>query len=535
MDRTDAPAVTQKPPPNAHSPILPPPRQVSTLPVCPGYSCLVRTLECKPSQHDHGPVAGKCSLPLLSRKGACICLRTPIGLSERPTMVVGATPSGKFRLGRQAMPTNPDSTWSMPEVMTPCQVDALACVINDYCDWCEGLRPFSRDGVKRLIDLAFYASLQKEEGRSPGFRLFGGSPQGGIRVTFAPPVDVNHTTIRRLAPSITSINHALWVNEKDDVFESRGIVSIVEDRVSTPGCIFNSAFAQTKPGLLVRLLGPGHLRASAGGTTWDWNAGKLSYICHFGFASVVWGWFDDLTSAILKDWPKDALLLQTVSNVWSFMIESVVADGHGGAFVIVPKDPERLIQHKYASSDTSLLDYIREFWESFVRVRSGPTGSWRMEPSNPQLAMRNEHRLRSAAQAMAELANVDGCVVFDRRLQLKGFGGEIQVDTCSETELVVHRGFFAIGDEIRKEKVDGKHQLWNCPCGDREARAKHREDIKAMGTRHLSAIRLCAALPGTLAFVISQDRALSVVFGEKPKHVWLWRSLDASARPLDRE
>ncbi|MFQ5805021.1 MAG: putative sensor domain DACNV-containing protein [Phycisphaerae bacterium] len=281
------------------------------------------------------------------------------------------------------MPVNPDGSWSMGEFPAPCAFTALAKVINDYCDWWHqsfpgtSYRPLSRRGVERLIDLAFYTSLEQEEGRSPRLRLFAGSPQGPLQVTFGAPVPVDAATLRRLAPSIPNLNHALWIMDRDAGLESKGIVSVVEDRARTPDILFDSAFGGTKPGLLVRVMGPGHLRASLD-WTWQWKAGNINQIRHFHWLSVVRGWMIGALVPILKaaaDEPAaNVFLPQCISNVWAFIVESVVMGGHGGAFVIVPENPGAYIELKYPTVDTSLLDQLKYFWASFAKQRANGTG-----------------------------------------------------------------------------------------------------------------------------------------------------------------
>lgn len=115
-----------------------------------------------------------------------------------------------------------------------------------------------------------------------------------------------------------------------------------------------------------------------------------------------------------------------------------------------------------------------------------------------------------------------------------GFGGEIRVDDAVVRDSRCYAGFYARPVEIREEKSAGKFELWNCACADHTERAKGLVELNEVGTRHRSAFRLCAALPGTLAFVVSQDRTLSVFYGEDHEHVWLWRRLEASPRRVEQ-
>ena len=81
-------------------------------------------------------------------------------------------------------------------------------------------------------------------------------------------------------------------------------------------------------------------------------------------------------------------------------------------------------------------------------------------------------------------ATVDGAVVMNRRFELLGFGGEI---TVAEPVRQIHRAVDLEASESIPAMVD--HE----------------------GTRHRSAYRLCQAVPGALAFVVSQDGGITVV------------------------
>jgi len=81
---------------------------------------------------------------------------------------------------------------------------------------------------------------------------------------------------------------------------------------------------------------------------------------------------------------------------------------------------------------------------------------------------------------IACLSRVDGLVVMDPTLTVKGFGTIITVEDAQPT-------IFSTGDEF--------------------ATKAHRVSLSydAFGTRHRSMMRYCNAHPGSVGFVISQD------------------------------
>jgi hypothetical protein len=101
-----------------------------------------------------------------------------------------------------------------------------------------------------------------------------------------------------------------------------------------------------------------------------------------------------------------------------------------------------------------------------------------------------EEAVLELAQLMASLATVDGAVVMNRRFELLGFGGEI---TVADPVFQIHRAVDLEATETAAAMVDGE------------------------GTRHRSVYRLCQAFPGSLAFVVSQDGAVTIVHARDRK------------------
>lgn len=87
------------------------------------------------------------------------------------------------------------------------------------------------------------------------------------------------------------------------------------------------------------------------------------------------------------------------------------------------------------------------------------------------------------SRRVADLASVDGCVIFDRELRVHGFAARI----ASRTN-------------------DHALTLRNAKTGD----AIGAEKLRGLGTRHRSAIDLCRSVPNAIAFVVSQDGELRV-------------------------
>src|SRR5262249_1907064 len=93
-----------------------------------------------------------------------------------------------------------------------------------------------------------------------------------------------------------------------------------------------------------------------------------------------------------------------------------------------------------------------------------------------------------ALNAVAGLSEVDGCVVLDRGLHVKLFGGKIHSSSASGAtgaKVLDLRDWYAHDVSIESE-------------------------IRKLGTRNQSACQFCREHPRTFAFVISQDCDLRV-------------------------
>jgi hypothetical protein len=187
-------------------------------------------------------------------------------------------------------------------------------------------------------------------------------------------------------------------------------------------------------------------------------------------------------------------MTRLVREVLSRCLRSAVEARHGGSFVIIPcdcTDPEPFnISCKYYSHDLDMGAEIADFWRACMRcarARSTDEFAASLEPWRYRRS-----QLVAKATALADLSCIDGCVVLNKHLQLCGFGGEIRVT-----------------DE----------QARNSPLQFRNARTgkayEHGEYLRMIGgTRHRSAARLCRAFDNSVAFVISQDGELRVLFSD---------------------
>lgn len=432
----------------------------------------------------------------------------------------------------------PEPRLAHAETSEYCGPDQLCRVVLmlrrwDHRDHREG--GLKEAALRRLLDLAFQVSLTTEEGRHPRFRIYvpGPAAEGSLRqvVRFEPQLELNDQLLRRIAPAVSSRNHAVQVAERDRRLYAAAIIGISDEQSSTSPGSHDVVQRDGIPGLMIRVDGPGILRVTEHGT-WELRAGRIQPVHHYERLKVVRDWFSELSHTFLErtgsistldasaliaaalaaeargDPPaesenrsdRDAAAL--FSSVWSFVLSTAIAAQHGGAFVILPRGVGRPPIHTtYNADNLDLLHAALGFWEACYDPKSLSSPAEAHEKHALWEAARR--RMFSAARALADLANTDGCVVLDRKLRLSGFGGEIRVHDSDITG-------------------------WRCTAAHHDTLAEEEPiELERFGTRHRSAVRLCAAVPGTTAFVISQDGDLRVFYGMPDRRVCMWRNLGA--------
>jgi hypothetical protein len=428
-------------------------------------------------------------------------------------MTSGAMPSFPFAAG--------GGSSALPDFCGP---DEIAKVVLMLRRWekqpaLEG--NISEAGLRRLLELAFQTSLTTEEGRHPRFRFFVSAPSPDANTPpitrFDPPIPLRPDTLRRMVPAVSSRLHAVKVVEAKNGGLFADSVLAVDELGDAAGVGRPEiSMGLGLPGLMVRIDGPGRLRATEKGFTWELRDGRVRPLNHYAIISVVRKWFSDLAAALLQETGARSVAHGVGEDdpgivfdaVWSFVLASTVSTSHGGAFAILPGEPGPEVRIKYPARDLDLARGVTAFWKDcFDAEKETDASSFEAKAAQWDNSKR---RMFSSARALAELANVDGCVVLDRRLRLYGFGGEIRVG---------------------EEAVKG----WQCSDSHPDTlESQALIDVERWGTRHRSAFRLCCVRPGTIVFVISQDGDLRVFYGHTGNRVCAWQSLGSWMTASDR-
>ena len=213
------------------------------------------------------------------------------------------------------------------------------------------------------------------------------------------------------------------------------------------------------------------------------------------------------------DAPLDPGLLRRVDQqLVRRIIANVRLSHHGGTIIIMPHEEAETAartgkpvalkyrfadeepRRRYRSLQLRLLAALAEDARRYART---PTWETYVESADPEFVAIDQ-ALLELAHTIAGLADVDGAVVLNKRLEVIGFGGEIVGDLPD-----VH-------GVMRARDLEG------------EEREEERTD--RVGTRHRSLYRLCAAVPAAIGIVVSQDGSVRLV-ANKQGAVTYWDQL----------
>jgi hypothetical protein len=185
---------------------------------------------------------------------------------------------------------------------------------------------------------------------------------------------------------------------------------------------------------------------------------------------------------------------------------------HGGALIVAASDSRVLdptrawVRPTYpvVAQASYLADHVLASVQARLMVEAG--GRARMSEVLDLELRTSSLRLMEAANFVANLSGTDGATVLRSDLTLVGFGVEIAVKPRTSTPTF--------------EIVDGSI-LDAKPL-----------DVQQFGMRHRSALWLCASAPDVVAFVVSQDGTVSLVFSREGQ-VYVLPNLETHQVGLD--
>lgn len=371
----------------------------------------------------------------------------------------------------------------------------------------------------QLVKLAYFASQSVEEGRYSKFRIYVAPASLGFSDDqndswqlgrFTKPIALREVDdLKRLAPCAGSHDFALEVQEQANELWCVGIRLAHSGEGSAEVLSIAVLARHMRPGLMIRVDGPGALRVSEAQRAWDLRAGGLADLGSLP-AHPLPRWLDALAKRLAPKARLETHVSKMVFSAWNELLHFSSEAGRGACFVILPQTPidamaiknEFEISLKYPTTNMGLGSAVADF----VNICKGNPTPNDAEQWNSSVNewLKARYALLSLVESLARFSGVDGCTVFDSNLNLVGFGGKILVSAADHKRRLRD----AIANKFLPADVTQK-----------------------TGTRHLSAFRLCDAHEGVSCYVVSQDGHVTAFWSHgkiveqwKPYPAWVKRS-----------
>ncbi|MFP5502726.1 MAG: putative sensor domain DACNV-containing protein [Candidatus Sericytochromatia bacterium] len=368
--------------------------------------------------------------------------------------------------------------------------------------------------LRRLVEVAFLASLVTEEGRALAFTLCctpegavvrrpaGGGEVEAIGLQSDRLYDV--TELRRLAVATNPTGGALWIQfaEADEPLRIHGLLNLgLSWEMAHMG--LSNRLEPMPDALILHVDGPGAItvlvnqaavltlsngRIQRPRTIINPSRGRSRF-----FQDGVGALYERLAAEGGATAPEArALLEHTYIRVLRTIVTGIRELGHGGAVVIAGAespalDPARaLVRPRYPTDRPLplLAEHVLRTVTLRLALLAGPSEAC-LERQAIALELRAAgFHLIEAANMITSLSGTDGAIVLQSDLGLLGFGAEIAVEPRLPSPVL--------------EYMEGA-----------EARPV---DPERFGMRHRSALWLVATAPDTSVFVVSQDGNVSFAF-----------------------
>ncbi|WP_295670886.1 putative sensor domain DACNV-containing protein [uncultured Mucilaginibacter sp.] len=317
--------------------------------------------------------------------------------------------------------------------------------------------------ISSVIDVAFWASLRKEESRSPKISLAYLPPQlAGQPLVFQERILLTPYVLTKLAPAVerSGIHLGIWDDENGDLY-------VWGTTRSIPDCCF--VLEVIEPGLLVVK----HRRIK--------GFGKFINVAVLKGDEIK---IIDEDSKSLPDCPAmlTSLIDYNSPTGWNDSVNMLVqlaasmrAHGHGGILLVVPKDNDTWrdsIIHPITYPVTPAFDELRKLMEQ--KVSGHDLVHWQEE-------------VNRTVENVAGLTAVDGATIINDEMELLAFGAKIGLSSNGgsvEQMLVTEPVIGNIGMVIHPSQNGG--------------------------TRHLSAAQFVFNQRDAVALVSSQDGRFTV-------------------------
>jgi len=374
-------------------------------------------------------------------------------------------------------------------------------VDQNYAPRNRAKKPLPSEGeVRALMEAAFSAGLQREEGQPLSFTLTLYPREKAEHATpklllpFDDSLSLTVQGISRLAPAFDPRSTSLLVDhpaKADAGFEIWGAMFFdpaIErfDEIPAGTEEFPSSFRPDS--FSVTAVGPGSLSISRGGSRIaSFESGEVVRSIPQPFDSDAMG---DYISDLVSDNPGVERFGTQYWKHYREALERVLAEvsvrGHGGTVIILAE---------------SSLDECNELYETGYSLRESlqldELLCSMLNLSRDQTILRLElkKKVTDRLGALAQLACVDGALMLTTRLEVLCFGGRLKADGWDLGVTIGPDGFGGGGGPFNRE---------------------------AYGTRHMSAIDFIGQCPDAIGFVISHDGPIRGIARKDDSTVLVW-------------
>jgi hypothetical protein len=399
----------------------------------------------------------------------------------------------------------------------------------------------SPEDLRRILTVAFFASLEREEGRPLQFVLCCSPETDVVRdglgdavpiVPLQVPRQLTVPSIRSLAPAVGPSNAALLVRFPREGGRARqceitGVLHVGENVArARSGRAFY--YRPAPNALIVEVAEAGELHVYQGGARLiSIKAGHLQNVMAFSaidflpISQILAIGERALHDRIVK--PRHEPGRETSDFEWTALLNTILCvvnavrvRGHGGTVLIVAPGSERSlpVRKKFGVADHQSV--LAERFISFLNTRHMLTEARLSRDMPARLMSRDEalvhlqnaafaaeEDLVDAAELVAGFAAVDGALVLTSDLRPLGFGAEIVLDAAEPV--------------IAHEVIGHAQSAESWPAVDSES----------FGMRHRSALRCVGVADRTAAFVVSQDGHVSL-FWKQDGRVLLKRHVNTA-------
>jgi len=340
--------------------------------------------------------------------------------------------------------SGPDDGAAFPEHL----VDLVWSWVTDG-PWPEGpYKPHSKVVLEKLVNEAFAASLQSEEGRSVRLQLLYNPHKREVTAIFDVTLPYTASNLVKLAPTIDIGFRSIVVAPEQPGHDALRIIGVADLELSQ---LANEPMRQIGGGLgsnqadtqsmKLSVFGPGCVRIQTAISFFELRNCCLRFPFSVSHIKYMREWYEEAGLCLhFSQLPVDSVVgdvvgwadrrradaQQLVRRTWGSILSKVCNARHGGTFLVVPKtvDVSELIRFKYPLHSDRLQAAIQKR-ASFEPGLSNPLYRKSMEGSVLDDAHFSERDLARTSDLVASFAAVDGAVVLQRDLTLLGFGAEI--------------------------------------------------------------------------------------------------------------